>query len=138
MLSEEKIKKMIHLSDYENGFGSVDFLRTHYIKMDYVRLQALKTAIAVTVAGCLAALLFLLYHADVILYQAAAFPLKTCLVAGGGIWLFFLVAGILITCIQSSRLYEESKSRVKEYDTTLHELLELYEKEEQGQEEELT
>ena len=51
VLSEEKIKKMIRLSGYENGLGSVDLRRTRYMKMDYVRLQVIKTVLSVIVAG---------------------------------------------------------------------------------------
>ena len=68
MLSEEKIKKMIRLSDYENGLGSMDLRRTNYRKSDFVRLQALKTVLSVTVAVFLSACLFALYHINEILY----------------------------------------------------------------------
>lgn len=131
MLSEEKIKKMIRLSDYENGLGSTDLRRTRYIKTDYVRLQVIKAVVSVIVAGCLMALLFVVYHINEILYQPAAFPWKTYFLAGGVIWFVFLASGCIFTCIRASRLYAESKERVGEYDTTLHDLLELYEKEEQ-------
>ena len=102
MLSEEKIKKMIRLSGYENGLGSVDLRRTRYMKMDYVRLQVIKTVLSVIVAGCLLSL-------------------------------FLFITGCIFTCMRASRLYAESMERVKEYDETLHDLLELYD-EEQGQE----
>lgn len=131
MLSEEKIKKMIRLSDYENGLGSTDLKRTRYMKMDYVRLQVIKTVISVVIAGGLAALLIVIYHANEILYQPAEFPWKTYFVTGGVIWLIFLTLGGVFTCVRASRLYAESKDRVKEYDATLHDLLELYEEEEQ-------
>lgn len=131
VLSEEKIKKMIRLSDYENGLGGTDLRRTRYIKTDYVRLQVIKTVISVIIAGCLAALLFVIYHINEILYQPASFPWKTYFLTGGVIWVIFLALGCVFTCIRTSRLYAESKERVKEYDTTLHDLLELYDEEEQ-------
>lgn len=130
MLSEEKIKKMIRLSDYENGLGSTDLKRTRYMKTDYVRLQILKTVMSVIAAGGLAAVLFVLYHVDGILYNAYSFPWKIYFVAGGAVWIVLLVAEVIFTCVRASHLYEESKNRVAEYDKTLHELTDLYEKEE--------
>ncbi len=137
MLSEEKIKKMIRLSDYENGLGSIDLRRTNYRKSDFVRLQALKTVLSVTVAAFFSACLFALYHVNEILYQTLPLSWRTYVMVGAGIWLFFLIAGLIVSCVHASKLYEESKVRVREYYTTLHELLEIYEKEEQGQEEDL-
>ncbi len=131
MLSEEKIKKMIRLSDYENGLGSKDLRRTRFIKTDYVRLQVIKAVISVIMAGCLTAFLFVIYHINEILYQPTLFPWKTYFLAGGIIWIVLLVLGCIYTCIRASRLYAESEERVKEYDATLHDLLELYEEEEQ-------
>lgn len=64
MLKEEKIRKMIRLSDYENGQGSTDLKRTHYTKADYIRLQLLKTAVAVATAGFLVFLLVAMCHLD--------------------------------------------------------------------------
>ena len=34
MLSEEKIRIMIRLSDYEQNIGKTDFERTRYFKLD--------------------------------------------------------------------------------------------------------
>ena len=62
MLSEERIRKMIRLADYEKGIGSSDLKRTHYWRMDYVRMQILKTILAVFVAFVLGILLSVLYQ----------------------------------------------------------------------------
>ena len=62
MLSEEKIKKMIRLSDYENGQGSTDLKRTGYLKMDYIRLKVLGTFVSVTVAAFLVIVLIVMYR----------------------------------------------------------------------------
>ena len=72
MLSEEKIKKMIRLSDYENGQGSTDLKRVRYLKMDYVRLQILKTVASVLLAFLLILGIVAVYHVDYILQNALA------------------------------------------------------------------
>jgi hypothetical protein len=133
MLSEEKIKKMIRLSDYEKGIGHTDFARTHYAKKDYILVQVLKTILSVVLAGCLSAILFILYHADDILYETFLYSYKTYLIIGGCVISAFLIFVVAVTCIRAAKLYEESDNRVNEYAVTLQELLELYEKEEQGQ-----
>ena len=62
MLSEERIRKMIRLADYEKGIGSSDLKRTHYWRMDYVRMQILKTILAVFVAFVVAVeILFVIF-----------------------------------------------------------------------------
>ena len=76
MLSEERIRKMIRLADYEKGIGSSDLKRTHYWRMDYVRMQILKTILAVFVAFVLGILLSVLYHMDYVMQ-------RYCICGGG-------------------------------------------------------
>lgn len=135
MLSEEKIKKMIRLSDYENGQGSTDLRRTKYRKVDYVRLQILKTFLSIILAVILILSLIVLYHLEYVLQNALMLPYRTYITYGGVAFLATELLAIIVTCRISTRQYDESKSRVKEYYVTLHDLIELYEKEEQGQEE---
>lgn len=134
MLSEEKIKKMIRLSDYENGQGSTDLKRTGYLKMDYIRLKVLGTFVSVTVAAFLVIVLIVMYRAEYVLENAASLSLGTLALCAGGIWLAAEIVFIVITCRMASREYEESRLRVREYYTTLQDLLEIYDAEEQEQE----
>ncbi len=135
MLSEEKIKKMIRLSDYENGQGSTDLKRVRYLKMDYVRLQVLKTVASVLLAFLLILGIVAVYNVDYILQNALALPLrKIALIGGGGVAAVCLVS-IIVTCRIASKEYDESRSRAGEYEQTLHELMKIYDKEAQGQEE---
>ena len=111
MLSEERIRKMIRLADYEKGIGSSDLKRTHYWRMDYVRMQILKTILAVFV------------------------PYRTILIYGGIVFVAVEILFVIFTVRIAGRAYDESRARVKEYYVTLMELEELYEKE--GEEETL-
>ena len=83
MLSEERIRKMIRLADYEKGIGSSDLKRTHYWRMDYVRMQILKTILAVFVAFVLGILLSVLYHMDYVMQHVWELPYRTILIYGG-------------------------------------------------------
>ncbi len=135
MLSEEKIKKMIRLSEYENGQGSTDLKRVCYQKADYVRSQILKTAVSVVLAAFFIWVLLALYHVDYILANALELPFgriaawTLCCVTVA------VIISSIVTWNIAVRQYEESSLRAKEYYATLQELLLLYEKEESGQEE---
>ncbi len=135
MLSEDRIRKMIRLSDYEKGLGGVDLKRTHYWKMDYVRLQILKTFFAVLISVVLLAVLFVCYDPEYVMQHFLEFPYhKIVLYGGAGVAVAEIIA-ILVTVKRAGREYDESKSRVREYYVTLRELEELYEEEERQEEE---
>ena len=57
MVSEQKVRMMIRLAEYESHEGKQDFARTKYYKMDYIRLQILKTLVCVTCAVVLIAVM---------------------------------------------------------------------------------
>ena len=135
MLSEEKIKKMIRLSDYESGAGETDLRRTRYKKRDYVRLQVLRT-----VAGTIAATVLILgmvwmYYFDRIpwktLVAEGLLSIPRILILAGCLagWLILLSILVISTGNRSRREYDESDLRVDEYEKTLAELLQLYEAE---------
>lgn len=128
MLSEEKIRLMIRLSDYEQNDGKADLERTKYYKMDYIRLQILKTLVSVSVAVILVVLLIGMYFMEYIITNALVIDYAS-------IGKYFLVIYILLLCLfsfvtvsVSSIQYENSKKRVKEYYATLQELLAFYDR----------
>lgn len=131
MLSEDKIKKMIRLSDYEKGQGATDLRRVCYSKMDYVRFEILKTILADFVATLLVLLLIAIYRIDFLLQNALSISFgKIGLYSGIG-FLIICIVGVLVTCRRASQEYGESAVRAKEYYRTLKELMDLYEQEEQ-------
>jgi len=133
MLSEEKIKKMIRLSDYETGQGRIDLKRVRYLKMDYVRLQVLKTIVSVLLAFLLILGIITIYNIDYVLQNALALPLHAVAFYGGAGVVMVCIVSIIVTCRIASREYEESRVRAGEYESTLRELMEIYEKEDQGE-----
>lgn len=131
MLSEEKIRKMIRLSDYENGQGNTDLKRTHYKKADYIRLQLLKTGVAVLMAGFLLFVLVAMCCMDYWMVHLFELPFREIIVVSVAGLILTEILALLVTGRMGKRHYEEAEMRVKEYDTTLQELLALYEEEEQ-------
>ncbi len=135
MLSEERIKKMIRLSDYEAGMGELDLRRTRYRRRDYVRLQVLRAVAGMVAASILIFGMVLLYFIDSIPWKVYVsegfFTLDRVLWIAGGVVVWFILLGILcsFTKRRSKREYDEASARVYEYDATLDELLRLYEDE---------
>ena len=132
MLSEKKIKLMIRLSDYEQNQGRIDLERTKYFKLDYIRHEILKTLVSVTGAVFLVSLMAGMYHMEYIITNALEIDYA-------GMARYFLVIYFLLLCLFSlvtvsisSVRYEVSKNRVKEYYSTLQELISFYEEEEDG------
>lgn len=135
MLSEEKIKKMLRLSEYETGQGKTDLLRVRYLKMDYIRLEIIKTVASVSAASVLILGLYMLYQADYIFENALSLPFRDLAVKGALLFFPVCLLSILFTWYIAGRAYDESHVRAGIYYQTLRELIELYEDEEQGQEE---
>ncbi|MBO4395091.1 MAG: hypothetical protein J5819_01940 [Eubacterium sp.] len=135
MLSEEKIKKMIRLSDYESGVGESDLRRTRYKKKDYVRLQSLRTVAGYIAATILILLLVLMYFLDKIPWKTIVaeglFSITSLLIFAGCFagWLILMSVFVIASGHRSRRKYDESSLRVDEYEQTLAELLQLYEAE---------
>ncbi len=132
MLSGKKIKLMIRLSDYEQNQGRIDLERTKYFKLDYIRHEILKTLVSVTGAVFLVLLMAGMYHMEYIITNALEIDYA-------GMARYFLVIYFLLLCLFSlvtvsisSVRYEVSKNRVKEYYSTLQELISFYEEEEDG------
>ena len=130
---------MIRLSDYESGIGDTDLRRTRYRKRDYVRLQVLRTVAGMIAASILILALVALYYADQIPWSSYVsegfFTFERILWIAGGffVWLILLAIAVTITGGRSRREYDESASRVDEYEQTLRELMLLYETERKGE-----
>lgn len=136
MLSEKKIRLMIRLADYEQNQGKIDLERTKYFKLDYIRYEILKTLVSVTSAVVLILLLIGMYHLEFLITNALelnyAWMARYFLISY--ILLLFLFS--LVTVSVSSVRYEASKKRVKEYYSTIQELISFYKEEEEGNKEE--
>ena len=131
MLSEEKIKKMIRLSDYEKGQGAIDLKRVCYSKMDFVRYEIIKTVLAVFIATLLILMLCSIYYLNFLLKNVMTISFQQVgLYSIGGFLLIGLI-GVGFTWKHASEEYEGAALRAKEYYKTLRELVELYEQEEQ-------
>ena len=130
MVSEQKVRLMIRLADYEYHQGTLDLARTKYYKMDYIRLQILKTLVCVTCAVLLIAVIAGLNNMEYLITNALELDYmgigRTYLI----IYILLLVLFSFVTVSVASVQYEVSKKRVKEYYLDLQELIRYYEREE--------
>lgn len=134
MLSEERIRKMIRLADYEKGIGSSD-LKRPTIGGWLCAYADIEDNIGSIRCFCFG-YSFISFIPHGLRYAAclgASLPDDTylwryCICGGGDSFCDF-------TARIAGRAYDESRARVKEYYVTLMELEELYEKE--GEEETL-
>lgn len=138
MLSEEKVRLMIRLADYEQNQGKVDLERTKYFKLDYIRLQILKTLVSVTGAVFLVVMLAGMYHMEYLITNALEFDYASMAKYFLMIYILLLSLFSFVTISVSTVQYEASKNRVKEYYATLQELILYYKTEEEASEEEMT
>lgn len=130
MLSEEKIRLMIRLSNYESGQGKKDINRTEYYKGDYIRLQVLKTIVSVTLSVLLLLGLAAFYKADYLLTNIVSLNYMRIGVIVVLIYLLLIFIFVAITIHNAAMQYEESKKRVKIYYDTLQDLIRYYDEEE--------
>lgn len=130
MLSEEKIRLMIRLSNYESGQGKKDICRTEYYKGDYIRLQVLKTIVSVTLSALLLLGLTAFYKADYLLTNIVSLNYIRIGAIVVLIYLLLIFIFVAITIHSASMQYEESKKRVKIYYDTLQDLIRYYDEEE--------
>ena len=135
MISEERIKKMIRLSDYESGIGDRDLRITRFKQKDYIRLGALRTVAGVMAATVLVFVFMAFYFEDVIPWSQFVseglftFNNLIWLAAGVFVWLILLAIAVSYSHSKNKQEYLESSARVAEYEQTVLELIKLYEDE---------
>lgn len=134
MLSEDKIKKMIRLSEYELGIGREDLRYVKYSKTDFIWLQILKTVAADMLAASLFLVLLVCYRLEYVLQNALTLPLREIMINYVLCFLVICLISVIATWKRAVRQYKEAEIRVKEYAITLDELMSIYEKEENAQE----
>ncbi len=130
MLSEDRIRKMIRLADYEKT-GSKDLKMVRYWKSDYVRLQVLKTLVSVVATLVLVACLVALYDLDYLWQHMGEISISKAILWVVGLFLIIGIPSVVVTLYRVPREYDEAAARVKEYDATLHEMMALYEEEDE-------
>lgn len=135
MVNEERVKKMARLEICAKQVGKEQFRISSYYRHDYVRLQELKTLIAITVSYiiCLVGIAavrieYLLDHLPELDYK------RIGMIAGGG-YFVLLILFFLITRAMAVHKYNKAYKITYQYDHLLGELKNLYREDEKPEEE---
>ncbi len=134
MLNNRKVRLMTRLAVYEQSEGREDVRLSKYFRSDYVRLQTLKTAVAVTVGYLFVLLILVVYHSEYLIQNAVVLDYRGILLRYVGIYIILLAVYIALSTIGYMIKYRTSRKKLSKYFRMLRRLRSLY-KEEDGEEE---
>lgn len=128
MLNDVKIRLMTQLSLYEKQHKK-DIELTRYYHSDYIRLQVVKSVVAVTAGLLMAAVLFVVYHLEYIVEEAVHIPYQDLVyrVLAAYFVLVFLY-GLISAIIAVVRLHD-AEVRLQGYRKNLRRLRQMYQEE---------
>lgn len=130
MISEEKVKIMTSLAQYEKKEGTGDLRINRYSCGDYVRMETMKVGVALVVALLLLTGTIVIFHIEEVISMmrkgTIAVPAVLILICFGIIFFCY----VKVTRMRAERRYNEAMVRIRAYERQLEKLLEVYEKEE--------
>ena len=130
MISEEKVKIMTSLAQYEKKEGTGDLRINRYSCGDYVRMETMKVGVALVIALLLLTGVIVIFRMEEVISM-----MRKGTIAVPAI-LILICFGIIFFCyVKSARRraekrYNEAMVRIKAYERQLEKLLEVYEEEE--------
>lgn len=132
MLNNRKVRLMSRLAMYEQNEGKEDVRMSKYFRTDYVRLNVLKTVVAVTLGYLLVLLLLIVYHSEYLIREAVTLDYKGMLLRYVGIYIIILVVYCSFAMIGYMLKYRASRKKLAKYFRMLRRLRSLY-REEDGE-----
>lgn len=130
MISEEKVKIMAEMARYEKNHGKEDFCIYKYTKKDYVRLEKIKTSIALLISFLIMTGLLCIIQLDTVIMKLreGKVILSAAVIIGIYVVIFFIY--LHFTKKRASKQYDEVRARMLIYDKHLEELENLYKEKE--------
>lgn len=133
MINIRKTRLMTKLALYETGEGREDIRLSKYYKTDYVRLQILKTVLAVTIGYILILLMVGLYKSEYLIAEAVNLDYRSIGITVLVIYIILLTIYIVGTIIGYSIKYDLSRGKLTRYFRLLNIMKKIY-REEEGSE----
>ena len=133
MINIRKTRLMTKLALYETGEGREDIRLSKYYKTDYVRLQILKTLLAVTIGYILILLMVGLYKSEYLIAEAVNLDYRAIGITVLVIYIILLTIYIVGTIIGYSIKYDLSRGKLTRYFRLLNIMKKIY-REEEGSE----
>lgn len=132
MLNNRKVRLMSRLAIYEQTEGKEDVRISKYFRTDYVRLNTLKTIVAVTFGYLLVLLLLVVYHSEYLIREAVTLDYQAIITRYAGIYLILIVLYCAAAMIGYMIKYRMSRKKLAKYFRMLRRLRSLY-REEDGE-----
>ena len=132
MLNNRKVRLMTRLAMYEQNEGKEDVRISKYFRTDYVRLNVLKTVVAITLGYLLILLLLIVYHSEYLIREAVTLDYEGMVSRYVGIYIIILTVYCAIGMIGYMIKYRTSRKKLAKYFRMLRRLRSLY-REENGE-----
>lgn len=129
MIDPKKIRLMTKLAIYEKQEGEEDISIGKYYRADYVRMNILKTILAVTFGYLLLVLMIVIYHSEFLLDKALVLNYSLLGKKLLGYYLFLLVVYIGAVGVGYTVSYTHSRERLAKYYKMLGKLKKIEEQE---------
>ena len=130
MISEEKVKIMAEMARYEKNHGKEDFRVFKYTKRDYVRLEKIKTSIALLLSFLIMTGLLCVIKLDNVILQLREGKVIVSAAVIIGIYIAIFFIYLHFTKIRAMKHYNEVRARMLIYDKHLEDLEAFYEEKE--------
>lgn len=132
MLNNRKVRLMTRLAMYEQTEGKEDVRISKYFRTDYVRLNVLKTTVAITLGYLLILLLLVVYHSEYLIREAVTLDYRGMITRYAGIYVIILTVYGAVCMIGYMIKYRASRKKLAKYFRMLRLLRSLY-REEDGE-----
>lgn len=132
MLNNRKVRLMTRLAMYEQKEGKEDIRISKYFRTDYVRLQVLKSIVALTLGYMLILLILVIYHSEYLIRNAVVLDYRGMIMRYAGIYVIILVVYCAMVMIGYMIKYRASRKKLAKYFRMLRRLRSIY-REEDGE-----
>lgn len=132
MLNIRKTRLMTKLALYETGEGKKDIKLSKYYKSDYVRLQILKSILAVTFGYLLILALIVMYKSEYLIKYAVSLDYKAILTTTVVVYIVLLTVYVVGTLIGYSIKYDLSRGQLAKYFRIMKVIQKIYKEEDSG------
>ena len=129
MLNNRKVRLMTRLAMYEQTEGKEDVRLSKYFRTDYVRLNVLKTVVAVTIGYLLFLLLLIVYHSEYLIREAVTLDYQGMILRYVGVYVIILTIYCALAMIGYMIKYRKSRKKLAKYFRMLRRLRSLYREE---------
>ena len=130
MLNNRKVRLMTRLAMYEQTEGKEDVRLSKYFRSDYVRLNVLKTVVAITLGYLLVMVLLVVYHSEYLIREAVTLDYEGIILRYVGIYIIILSIYCGVGMIGYMIKYRASRKKLAKYFRMLRLLRSMYQEEE--------